>query len=114
MWQVIQNARDRPIYVRSASHGGSVGTRAERVRQGATDWSNSHLGAVPSSYVRCLRDNILPLAWQGIFAERFKVDRTATVDAGHQVMINRPHALVEALLREAGAEVRSGFVRREH
>ena len=69
-----------------------------------TDWRNGHLDTIPSSYVRCLRDNILPLAWQDIFAERFKAERTVTVDAGHQAMNTPPHALAEALLREARGE----------
>ena len=67
----------------------------------ATNWSFDGLGAVPASYVLCLRDGILPLAWQEIFAARFHAERLIRIDAGHQVMNTRPHALAEALRLEA-------------
>ena len=66
-----------------------------------TDWSYDHLGAVPASFVVCLRDGILPVAWQETFAERFRCERLVRVDAGHQVMNTRPHALAEILRHEA-------------
>lgn len=56
---------------------------------------------VPASYVLCLRDGILPVAWQERFAARFGCGQVVCVDAGHQVMNSRPHALAEILLLEA-------------
>ncbi len=67
-----------------------------------TAWNYDGLDAVASTFVLCLRDNILPPAWQNVFAERFGTERTVTIDAGHQVMNTRPHALAEVLLIEAG------------
>lgn len=66
-----------------------------------TDWRYEHLGAVPSTYVLCRQDGILPYAWQEKFATRFKVDSRVTIDAGHQVMNSRPHSLAEVLRLEA-------------
>ena len=65
-----------------------------------TDWRYGGVVAVPATYVFCLRDNILPMPWQAIFADRFKVDRRVHVDAGHQAMQTRPQALAEVLLAE--------------
>jgi pimeloyl-ACP methyl ester carboxylesterase len=67
----------------------------------ASDWRYDHLGRVPSTYVICLRDGILPLAWQETFATRLKTGRQVRIDAGHQVMNTRPQALAEALRYEA-------------
>lgn len=67
----------------------------------ASDWRYDHLGSVPSTYVICLRDGIVPLPWQETFAARLKAERRIRIDAGHQVMNTRPHALAEALLYEA-------------
>lgn len=67
---------------------------------GFTNWSCDQLGAVPSTFVLCLRDQILPPVWQEVFAQRFKVERIVRVDAGHQVMNTRPHALAEVLRHE--------------
>ncbi len=67
-----------------------------------TGWRHEQLGAVPASYVLCLRDGILPVPWQEIFAARFKTGRTIRLDAGHQAMTTRPHALAEILRHEAG------------
>lgn len=66
------------------------------------EWKYEHHGAVPATYVLCLRDNILPLAWQEAFAERFWAERRVRIDAGHQVMNTRPQALAEALRQELG------------
>lgn len=66
-----------------------------------TDWSYDQFGAVPASFVLCLQDRILPAAWQQVFAERFRAERTIMIDAGHQVMTTRPHALAEILRIEA-------------
>lgn len=66
------------------------------------DWRYDHLGALPASYVLLLQDRILPPAWQERFAERFHAGRIVRIDAGHQAMVTRPHALAEALIAEAG------------
>jgi pimeloyl-ACP methyl ester carboxylesterase len=66
-------------------------------------WRYDHLAAIPASYVLCLRDEALPLAWQERFAERLHVDRLVRLDAGHQAMNTRPQALAEILLAEAAA-----------
>ena len=68
-----------------------------------SSWRYDHLGAVPASYVICLQDLSLPPPWQEVFAERLKCGRRVRIDAGHQVMITRPHALAEALRFEAKA-----------
>jgi pimeloyl-ACP methyl ester carboxylesterase len=65
-----------------------------------SDWPYDALQAVPASYVVCLRDNILPVAWQEMFAGRFNAGRLARIDAGHQAMTTRPQALAELLLRD--------------
>jgi pimeloyl-ACP methyl ester carboxylesterase len=71
-----------------------------------TDWRYDALGAVPATFVLCLRDNILPMAWQETFADRFKAERRVRIDAGHQVMVSRPHALAEVLRLEARLDER--------
>lgn len=67
----------------------------------ATNWSYDHLAGVPVSYVLCERDAILPLVWQERFADRVHARSAPRIDAGHQVMNTRPHALAEVLLLEA-------------
>lgn len=67
----------------------------------ATDWRYDALATIPSSYVVCLQDGILPVVWQETFARRFQVERLVRIDAGHQVMNTRPHALAEILRHEA-------------
>lgn len=69
----------------------------------ATDWRYDHLGAVPASYLLCLQDAVLPVAWQEIFADRLKVERRIRLDCGHQAMNTRPHTLAEILRLEAAA-----------
>jgi pimeloyl-ACP methyl ester carboxylesterase len=69
----------------------------------ASSWHYEHLTRVPSCYVICLRDGILPVAWQERFATRLKASRLVRVDAGHQAMNTRPHALAEILRHEAAA-----------
>jgi pimeloyl-ACP methyl ester carboxylesterase len=66
-----------------------------------TAWSYDDFGGVPATYVVCLEDQALPVHWQLKFAERLKVERLVHIDAGHQVMNTRPHALAEALRLEA-------------
>jgi pimeloyl-ACP methyl ester carboxylesterase len=65
------------------------------------DWRYDDLATVPTSYVLCLEDAILPLAWQERFAARVHAARTPRIDAGHQAMNTRPQALAEILLAEA-------------
>jgi pimeloyl-ACP methyl ester carboxylesterase len=67
----------------------------------ASNWRYDHLGAVPASYVICLQDQSLPPPWQEAFAARLRCERLVRIDAGHQVMNTRPHALAEALRCEA-------------
>jgi pimeloyl-ACP methyl ester carboxylesterase len=67
----------------------------------ASDWRYGHVSRNPASYVMCLRDAILPLVWQETFAARLGAERVIRIDAGHQVMNTRPHALAEALRMEA-------------
>jgi pimeloyl-ACP methyl ester carboxylesterase len=67
----------------------------------ASDWRYDALSGVPSTYVVCLRDGVLPVPWQETFAARLKVQRQVRIDAGHQVMNTRPYALAEVLRKEA-------------
>ncbi|PLK26324.1 alpha/beta fold hydrolase [Novosphingobium sp. TH158] len=69
-----------------------------------SDWRYDHLAELPVSYVLCLEDAILPLAWQEYFARAVHARSTPRIDAGHQVMNTRPHALAEVLLCEALGE----------
>jgi len=65
------------------------------------DWRYDPAGRMESTYIFALADNALPLAWQARFAERLGVDRTVSIDAGHQIMQTRPRALAEMLLAES-------------
>jgi pimeloyl-ACP methyl ester carboxylesterase len=65
------------------------------------DWRYDHLVAVPTSYVVLLNDLSLPEIWQERFAKRLHADRLIRIDAGHQAMNTRPHALAEVLLTES-------------
>ena len=65
------------------------------------DWRYDHLSALASSYVLCLADAILPPEWQARFAETLHCTGVTRIDAGHQVMNTRPHALAEVLLAES-------------
>ncbi|MGB8363781.1 MAG: alpha/beta fold hydrolase [Rhizomicrobium sp.] len=65
------------------------------------NWRYDHLATVPTSYVIFLKDMSLPAVWQERFAGRFHADRVIRIDAGHQGMITRPHALAEVLLAES-------------
>ena len=66
-----------------------------------TDWRRDHLRAHDVAYVLCERDMSLTPAWQERFAARLHARRLHRIDAGHQVMNTRPHALAEILLAEA-------------
>jgi pimeloyl-ACP methyl ester carboxylesterase len=59
------------------------------------------IGKIPATYVICLADGSLPIAWQKKFAERFRVERHVYIHAGHQAMITRPHALAEIIRHES-------------
>lgn len=67
----------------------------------ATHWNYDHLIRVPSSYVICERDGILPPDWQHRFADRLMAQRRISIDAGHQVMNTQPAALARLLQTEA-------------
>ncbi|MDE8653061.1 alpha/beta fold hydrolase [Novosphingobium album (ex Liu et al. 2023)] len=79
------------------------GDRWPRSAYEAADWAYDHLAAIPVSYVLCLRDAILPLAWQEHFATRMRARATPRIDAGHQVMNTRPQELAQVLLAEAAS-----------
>jgi pimeloyl-ACP methyl ester carboxylesterase len=66
-----------------------------------TDHSYDHLAAMPSTYIRCLKDQGLPHAWQDRFAARLHCDRVVDLDAGHQAMVTQPEALAGMLMGEA-------------
>jgi pimeloyl-ACP methyl ester carboxylesterase len=66
-----------------------------------TRWSYDRLEQTPATFVICLQDAILTVPWQEKFAERVKAERRVHIDAGHQVMNTRPHALAEVLRHEA-------------
>jgi pimeloyl-ACP methyl ester carboxylesterase len=68
---------------------------------GETGWTYDHLADFPVSYVLCLQDAILPLAWQEFFARRMHASSMPRIDSGHQAMNTRPHGLAEILLAEA-------------
>lgn len=68
-----------------------------------TQWRYDTVRDLPSTYVVALRDNILTPPWQDRFAARLHAKRRVHIDAGHQAMNTRPHALAEILLAEAAA-----------
>jgi pimeloyl-ACP methyl ester carboxylesterase len=59
--------------------------------------------AVPSSYVVTLQDPILPVAWQGRFAERAHARALYTLDAPHETFLSHPAELAAVLQRIAAA-----------
>ncbi|MDR3386351.1 MAG: alpha/beta hydrolase [Rudaea sp.] len=80
-------------------------------RLGGDDWpiacasTDRHWGCdaaqgIAASYVIALRDQILTPPWQERFAKRFNASSISRVDAGHQLLQTRPHALAEILLAE--------------
>lgn len=68
------------------------------------DFDFKTMGEIPATYVICLADGSLPVSWQKRFAERFKAERLIHIDAGHQAMITRPHALAEIIRHEAALD----------
>jgi len=77
-------------------------------RQFFTNTKFTFSDRVPATYVLCLQDNVLPVEWQEKFARRFYATRVVRIDAGHQVMITRPHALAEVLRHEASSAISPG------
>ncbi|EQB32392.1 hypothetical protein M529_09095 [Sphingobium ummariense RL-3] len=67
-----------------------------------SDWRYDHLTECTGTYVLCLADQAVSPAWQELSAKRFHASRLIRIDAGHQVMHTRPHALAEILRQEAG------------
>lgn len=66
-----------------------------------TQWRDGAAPTVPASYVVCLRDATVSPALQETCARRLGASRLVRLDAGHQVMVTRPHALAEAVRLEA-------------
>ena len=66
-----------------------------------TGWHYEDLGSVRANYVVCLKDVALPVEWQIKFAGRLQTQRLIHIDAGHQIMNTRPHALAEVLRIDA-------------
>lgn len=71
----------------------------------ATDWRYEHLVSLPSSYVVCLRDGILPVPWQERFLQRLNAERLIRIDAGHQAMNTQPRVLAGILRQDASNSV---------
>lgn len=67
----------------------------------AVDWAYDHLANMPSTYIICDRDGILPPSWQMRFAERLHCERIVHIDAGHQAMMTQAETLAEMLFAEA-------------
>jgi pimeloyl-ACP methyl ester carboxylesterase len=67
----------------------------------ASDWRYDHLAATPASYFICLQDAAVSVPMQERFAARLQASRLVRFDSGHQLMNTHPHALAEALRREA-------------
>lgn len=67
----------------------------------AQDWGYDESQSMPSAYVIACADAILPVEWQHRFADRLGAAQRYRIDAGHQVMQTRPHALAE-ILRSIG------------
>lgn len=63
------------------------------------DWRYDTSGP-PSTFVVALADKALPPPWQYRFAERLGAEHIVRIDAAHQAMQTRPHALAEVLLSE--------------
>jgi pimeloyl-ACP methyl ester carboxylesterase len=67
-----------------------------------TDWQYGHLEQVASTYVVCLRDQILPAEWQRRFAQRLHAKRLIEVDTGHQAMNTHPEDIAAIILQHCG------------
>ncbi len=65
------------------------------------DWSYPRPETIRGSYIFCLKDQTVSWKQQLESAQRLNAAGLACIDAGHQVMNTRPHALAEVLLRAA-------------
>jgi hypothetical protein len=55
-------------------------------------------GLKPVTYIITLRDGILPVMWQGRFAERFGTDTgIVTIDTPHEPFITHPRLLADTI-----------------
>lgn len=63
---------------------------------------DGHMLTQPSSYIVTLQDPILPVAWQGRFAERAAARAMYTLDASHESFLSHPSELM-ALLSQIAA-----------
>lgn len=66
-----------------------------------SDWRCDHLADMDVSFVLCLQDQALTPPFQVKFAHRLHAKRIVRIEAGHQVMCTRPHALAELLLAQS-------------
>lgn len=57
-----------------------------------------HPAVLPATYVVTLQDPILPVAWQGRFAERAGAGAMPMLDAPHEAFLTHPAALAALLL----------------
>jgi len=69
--------------------------------QEATDWRYGHLDAIPSTYVFCENDAVLPPERQQASIANLHIDNVVRIGSGHQPMISRPGELADILLAEA-------------
>jgi len=69
--------------------------------QQATDWRYDHLASIPSTYVFCENDAVLPPERQQMSIANLHIDKVVRIDSGHQPMISRPGELADILLAEA-------------
>jgi pimeloyl-ACP methyl ester carboxylesterase len=60
--------------------------------------------SVPADYIVTLQDPILPVAWQGRFAERAGARAMHQLDAPHEAFLSHPAALAALLARMAAPE----------
>lgn len=71
--------------------------------QEATDWRYDHLAAIPSTYILCEDDAVLPPERQRMSIANLHIDSIVPLASGHQPMISRPGELADILLAEAKA-----------
>ena len=92
------NAGDAERFLTKLSHD----SWPEATDSSNRHWGREHVASLPATYVLALQDRALPTRWQERFAERLNCARMIRIDAGHQVMQTRPHALAEVLRHEHG------------
>jgi pimeloyl-ACP methyl ester carboxylesterase len=66
-----------------------------------TGWRYDHLAVIPSTYLLCERDAVLPPERQQSSIANLHIDKVVRIDSGHQPMISRPGELADILLAEA-------------